>query len=672
MRRALFAAVACSALSLSLSCGGDHATERILTPAPGRHVVELTVGATQARFVGYAIAAVRDVLSAGPVSCGDVITTDVTLSSDLACPAGFTGVVLTIGADAITFDGAGHTITAPDAAVIFSANSKTGITIQNVIVAPGVGTGTGIQLTSVINSTVSGISVTGRGFGIQGVGGNSGNLLQGNTLTGNVTGISFAGEGNTFSGNDLSNSSSFGLAIGGSAFHITNDNDFSGSSNGLLVINATGATIENLDFPSSVANTVLDLQASTDVTVRNITAPGTGTGTGVRLANVTNSTLTGVTVTGRGFGIQAISGSNGNLLQGNTLTGNVTGISFAGEGNTFSGNDLSNSSSFGLAIGGSAFHITNDNDFSGSSNGLLVINATGATIENLDFPSSVANTVLDLQASTDVTVRNITAPGTGTGTGVRLTNVTNSTLTGVTVTGRDFGIQAISGSNGNLLQGNTLTRNVTGISFAGEGNAFSGNDLTDNSHFGLAMRGSNVTVGPGNAITNNGIGVLSNASADVNVNNNAITGNVTFGIQNTEDAVVINAKNNYWGDPSGPLDNNVPVGGQGDRLGLSNPTGLGDAVTDFVDYEPFLGSVGATENLMTTIEHLPIDPGQQSALLATLENTLASIQKGNAAAARIQLSGFVRQVEFLQRSGVLDGAAATVLLAQAAAILAGL
>ncbi len=535
MRRALFAAAACSALSLSLSCGGNDATEQILTPAPGRHVVELTVGAAQARFVAYAIAAVRDVLSAGSVSCGDVITTDVTLSADLACPAGFTGVVLTIGADAITFDGASHTITAPDAAVVFSANSKTGITIQNVIVAPGVGTGTGTQLTSVINSTVSGISVT-----------------------------------------------------------------------------------------------------------------------------------------GRGFGIQAISGSDGNLLQGNTLTGNVTGISFVGEGNTFSGNDLSNNSSFGLAIGGSDFRITNDNDFSGSSNGLLVINATGATIENLDFPSSVANTVLDLQASTDVTVRNITAPGTGTGTGVRLTNVTNSRLTGVTVTGRDFGIQAISGSDGNLLQGNTLTGNVTGISFVGEGNTFSGNDLSNNSHFGLAMRGSNITVGPGNAITNNGIGVLSNASADVNVNNNAITGNVTFGIQNTEAAVVINAKNNYWGDPSGPLDNNVPVGGQGDRLGLSNPTGLGDAVTDFVDYEPFLGSVGATENLMTTIEHLPIDPGQQSALLATLENVLASIQKGNAAAARGQLTGFVRQVEALQRSGVLDGAAATVLLAQAAALLAGL
>jgi len=57
--------------------------------------------------------------------------------------------------------------------------------------------------------------------------------------------------------------------------------------------------------------------------------------------------------------------------------------------------------------------------------------------------------------------------------------------------------------------------------------------------------------------------------------------------------VVINAENNWWGDPSGPLDTSD------DRAtgGFYNPGGLGDRVSNYVDYEPWLGqppSLGST------------------------------------------------------------------------------
>lgn len=53
----------------------------------------------------------------------------------------------------------------------------------------------------------------------------------------------------------------------------------------------------------------------------------------------------------------------------------------------------------------------------------------------------------------------------------------------------------------------------------------------------------------------------------------SITGNTAFGVYNGTNSVTIGAENNWWGDSSGP-------GGAG--------PGTGDAVSDYVDYEPWL------------------------------------------------------------------------------------
>src|SRR5262249_21749264 len=49
------------------------------------------------------------------LQCGDVITEDTIMGNDLYCPD-VTGFVLQVENDSITFDGNGHTITAPQAA----------------------------------------------------------------------------------------------------------------------------------------------------------------------------------------------------------------------------------------------------------------------------------------------------------------------------------------------------------------------------------------------------------------------------------------------------------------------------------------------------------------------------------------------------------------------------
>ncbi len=91
-----------------------------------------------------------------------------------------------------------------------------------------------------------------------------------------------------------------------------------------------------------------------------------------------------------------------------------------------------------------------------------------------------------------------------------------------------------------------------------------------------------------NNITNNDVGVYvgtdtqfggtpSSSTNGINVNQNNIVGNPTFGVQN-DTAFVTNAENNYWGAPDGP----GPVG-----------PGSGDKVTANVDFTPFLTTLSS-------------------------------------------------------------------------------
>jgi parallel beta-helix repeat protein len=87
----------------------------------------------------------------------------------------------------------------------------------------------------------------------------------------------------------------------------------------------------------------------------------------------------------------------------------------------------------------------------------------------------------------------------------------------------------------------------------------------------------------GNDIHSNptGIGVGPGVS-DVIAHYNNISGNTAYGINNTS-SVIVNATDNWWGDPTGPQDlsNDTATGG------WYNPLGLGNAVSDRVKYDPY-------------------------------------------------------------------------------------
>lgn len=65
---------------------------------------------------------------------------------------------------------------------------------------------------------------------------------------------------------------------------------------------------------------------------------------------------------------------------------------------------------------------------------------------------------------------------------------------------------------------------------------------------------------------------------------NNITDNQGFGLRNVDPTELVIAENNWWGDATGPYN---PA---------TNPGGLGDTVSDYVDYDPWLSSPGTAEH----------------------------------------------------------------------------
>ncbi len=82
-------------------------------------------------------------------------------------------------------------------------------------------------------------------------------------------------------------------------------------------------------------------------------------------------------------------------------------------------------------------------------------------------------------------------------------------------------------------------------------------------------------------------GVSASGSSNPVINNCDIIDNQYYGIRNSNPAITINAENNWWGDPTGPYDGSDDTGSGG----LYNPGGLGDEVTDYVDYDPWATSL---------------------------------------------------------------------------------
>jgi len=84
---------------------------------------------------------------------------------------------------------------------------------------------------------------------------------------------------------------------------------------------------------------------------------------------------------------------------------------------------------------------------------------------------------------------------------------------------------------------------------------------------------------------NNGDGVYIGYNSSPIVAYNNIVDNAGFALVNDDPDELVIAENNWWGDASGPYHS------------TTNPGGMGDTVSDYVDFDPWLTLPGAEEHL---------------------------------------------------------------------------
>lgn len=331
------------------------------------------------------------------------------------------------------------------------------------------------------------------------------------------------------------------------------------------LLNASAGTfIENVNVHTSVSlNGAASLASIID---------GGGAGTVVTIA-ANNTTLNGFKVQNSG----ATATDAGVKLTDGGMTG-VTGC-------TITNNEITTFNGLGI-IGGSANSLTLNNIHNNAAYGALLIGTSGNTIES----NTISNTGLDGIALDNASVVGGPLSIGSTGNFIKSNTISNG--------GRD-GIFIGENCSGNYITDGNVLNTIASIGI----NVWrpSGQTITDNSITnaltGIRLLGSSNNTITGNTLTTNGTGIIIDPSWQSGVwyssNNNTISGNTiadnTLGMDADDvNQNLVTAEINWWGDASGPYHATL------------NPCGLGNAVTDNVDFSPWYFQSG-----MTTLNGIP-------------------------------------------------------------------
>jgi len=199
--------------------------------------------------------------------------------------------------------------------------------------------------------------------------------------------------------------------------------------------------------------------------------------------------------------------------------------------------------------------------------------------EDLTVQSSDGRAVTTIDAIPDATGVYITAPSV--------------TIDGFTITGFDYGIwlTGVRSANNCIIKNNVIENNNHGIMIETSGNQISNNTIRNNTG------------------EESGIHLTSTVSGNV-IHFNNIEGNSEYGVCNDNEDEVVDATDNWWGDASGPS-------GVG--------PGTGDAVSSYVDYDPWLGTRAEPSH------HGNTATGTGTATFATSDGLMADLTAVNEA-----------------------------------------
>jgi hypothetical protein len=388
-----------------------------------------------------------------------------------------------------------------------------------------------------------------------------------------------------------------------------------------------------------------------EFTLTNINASENGFGSGVSMistdGDITTAEIRNSRMDNNGFsGFRALTAQGGGTsgtvdnitVQNSTMNFNGTrAAAGAGSGALFNGNGVSdidfldseanNNSDHGLdfdarddvsdiLVSNGGFS-NNDSNLDDIGNGVHVNpgatgTATDILIENILANANNSGIVVDVpgRSGRDITIQNNSQVNDNRRVGIRVVaaeDLNDILIAGNTVQGNEFNIEVDANEDGTNI-------------------VISGNEITGASGTGILSDASGVSMNT-NDIRNHDTGIIVRKHDNVVINNNNIARNdVGVDATNLGPGNSVDARNNWWGEPSGP-------GGEG--------PGIGDDVTRNVDYEPFLGSpavetgasfkitdltapsqVGVNQpvNISATITNLGAEEGTQDVKLRILGN----------------------------------------------------
>jgi len=198
----------------------------------------------------------------------------------------------------------------------------------------------------------------------------------------------------------------------------------------------------------------------------------------------------------------------------------------------------------------------------------------------------LGNSVITLGARDGVVVDG----ATGT-ISLQTNQITNVQRTGVTL---------VNVPNPPSLTNNRIMNNgFRGVLIENASPVITGGRIAGNGEAGVWVSGADSAPEiSGVWISGNAIGVDSHSGANPLIGGSAdkgndLVGNTQFGVRNNDDSLTLNARFNWWGDASGPLD---PI---------ANPDGLGDPVSAWVDYGDFLDRSAFDDLYSDRFETLP-------------------------------------------------------------------
>lgn len=397
-----------------------------------------------------------------------------------------------MGADDITLDCAGHTISAPPEGGYFgvSVYYQSNVTIKNCRVT-GFTQGINVDHTSgvrVLGNTS--FANSGSGFFIPE---STGTVLDGNVAANNCQGIVIsASTGITVTNNRVDGSCRDGIVLDLSSGNTLVGNESRGNGRGLVMVSSHDNVVASNTFEDNREEEA---------------------GWGVLVIGSSGNTFTGnLTARNGADGFRLEEGSNGNVLRENTATGNVgPGVSLSNsDDNVVGANRLVQNDAEGLAIRGSDDSVLRQNVISNNAAGGITLTAAVGTY-----------------ATGNLIARNAL--------GVGLNGSSDSLFTAnrfIENGPEGWGVWIADASHDNRFVGNISRRNGYenfAIAFGSTGNVLRRNFATGSAYEGISLYfGAEYNIVRANVVTRNATsGILVYESSNNSISENFVTHNNT-------------------------------------------------------------------------------------------------------------------------------------------------